>query len=411
MDKSDIERVAQGARELLLRNRRTLRKKGVDYHFTCPDAVMYMGQWLWDSCFHIMALRWFDPEHAEREFASLLSGQWPDGRIPNMVHLRPLYRRFEHFTPYDTSGITQPPLVADAAYALYEITKDKSFLEKYFEPLCRYYDWLDRERDPDRDGLISVYHPWETGIDNSPRWDTIFGVDPKNFKRWKFNFPKARLIMTFNYISGYKSEKMRAASLFDVESADMNSYYFRNMNTLARIADTLGRGDAAAKYRGRAAATRAAMIEKMWNEKCGAFFDLEGKNERPLEVLTPFALMPLYAGMVEDDRAARLITHLEDPAAFATPFPVPTVAVSHPAFDPVQYWRGTAWVNSNWLMVQGLLQYGREDLARRIAASTVEMTAKYGFREYYNPITGEGHGAGHFSWSSLVLDFIHSGLV
>ena len=325
MDKSEIERVARGARDLLLRNRRTLRKKGVDYHFTCPDAVMYMGQWLWDSCFHIMALRWFDPEHAAR--------------------------RFEPFTPYDTSGITQPPLVADAAWALYEITKDKSFLEKWFEPLCKYYDWLDRERDPDRDGLISVYHPWETGIDNSPRWDTIFGVDPKNFKRWKFNFPKARLIMTFNYISGYKSEKMRADSLFDVESADMNSYYFRNMNTLARIADTLGRDDAAATYRGRAAATRASMIEKMWNEERGA------------------------------------------------------------AFDPIQYWRGTAWVNSNWLMVQGLLNYGREDLARRIAASTVEMTAKHGFREYYNPITGEGHGAGHFSWSSLVLDFIHNGLI
>jgi glycogen debranching enzyme len=408
MDQATLDRVRQAAERLLYRNRRTLRKNGRDYHFTCPDDVMYQGQWLWDSCFHAMALRWFDPDFAKNELRSLISGQWPDGRIPNMVHLRPFYRRIEHFTGRDTSGITQPPIIADAVWAIYELTGDTAFLEEMFQPLCRYHDWLSVDRDPDGDGLISVYHPWETGIDNSPRWDSIFGVDPKKFKRWKFNIPKTRLIMRFNFLSGYKSASMRRVSLFDVEAIDMNCYYCKNTITLARMAEELRDTDRREKYELRADFTKQNILNKMYDPATGAFYDLEGRDERMLKVLTPFSLLPLYAGIVDEDRAAHLISHLTDSKTFWTEYPVPTVDVRHPAFDPVQYWRGTVWVNTNWLTIQGLRRYGREDLARELSIRTIDMVDRSGFREYYDPLTGQGHGAAHFGWSSLVIDLIET---
>jgi glycogen debranching enzyme len=408
MDKSAMNRVRQGAERLLHRNRRTLRKNGKDYHFTCPDDIMYQGQWLWDSCFHVMALRWFDPDFAKNELRSLVSGQWPDGRIPNMVHLRPFYRRFEHFTGRDTSGITQPPILADAVWGIYEITGDRAFLEEMFQPLCRYHDWLSVDRDPDGDALISVYHPWETGIDNSPRWDTIFGVDPAKFKRWKFNIPKTKLIMLFNFVSGYRSERMRRVSLFDVEAIDMNCYYCRNTATLARIAGELGDGGLREKYELRSEDTAQAINTKMYDPATGAYYCLEGRGERMLKALTPFSLLPLYAGIAAPDRAERLIAHLSDPGTFWTEYPVPTVDIKHPAFDQVQYWRGTVWVNTNWLMVEGLRRYGRQDMARELALRTIAMVDRSGFREYYDPFTSQGHGAGHFGWSSLVIDLIET---
>ena len=408
MEKAMLDRVLRNAEQLLHRNRRSLRNKGKTYGFTCPDDVMYQGQWLWDSCFHIMALRWFDTDFAIKELQSLLSGQWSNGKIPNMVHLRPFYRRIEHFTGHDTSGITQPPLVADAAWAIYERTGDKAFLQWAFKRVCRYHDWLALDRDPDGDGLISVCHPWETGIDNSPRWDSIFGVDPARFKRWKFNIPKARLIMKFNFVSGYDSERMRKASLFDVEAIDMNCYYYRNTMTLARMAGELGDAERKQQLELGADITRQNILNKMYDPATGAFYDLEGRDERMLKVLTPFSLLPLYAGVVDQDKAARLIALLEDPKTFWTDFPVPTVDIKHPAFDKVQYWRGTVWVNVNWLLVQGLRRYGRHDLARDLSLRTIAMVDRSGFREYYDPLTGEGHGAGHFGWSSLVIDLIET---
>jgi hypothetical protein len=34
------------------------------------------------------------------------------------------------------------------------------------------------------------------------------------------------------------------------------------------------------------------------------------------------------------------------------------------------------------------------------------MLAKSGFREYFNPYTGEGHGSRNHSWSTLILDML-----
>jgi len=36
------------------------------------------------------------------------------------------------------------------------------------------------------------------------------------------------------------------------------------------------------------------------------------------------------------------------------------------------------------------------------------MIERWGFREYYNTLTGEGHGAPDFSWSALILDLLEA---
>lgn len=399
--------LSTGSRKLFERNSHVVRKGSNTYRFMCPDIEMYNAQWLWDSCFHIFARRWMDIDFARDEFISLLSGQWENGMIPNMVHINTLKFRIAHFTGRDTSGITQPPLVADAAWSIYQIEKDKGFLKRIFQPLVRYYDWLLVDRDDDGDSLISVYHPWETGIDNSCRWDSIFGEDPEKFRRWKFNIPKTYLIFRFNF-AGYTSKKMKAASFFNVEAVDMNCYLYKNLITLSRIADEIGKDGESARLKHNASKVKKAVLDKMWNEKKGAFFDLEGSTERQLKVLTPFALMPLYAGLVDDDTAKILIEHIENPDEFDCRYPIPTVEMKHPGFRTYEYWRGTTWVNINWLLIQGLRRYGRDDLATKISDRTLDMVYKSGFREFYNPFNGNGHGAKHFGWSTLVLDLINS---
>jgi glycogen debranching enzyme len=69
-------------------------------------------------------------------------------------------------------------------------------------------------------------------------------------------------------------------------------------------------------------------------------------------------------------------------------------------------WRGPVWINTNWYLARGLRRYGRPDLARHLEDRSAALVEGAGFREYYDPRTGEGHGARDFSWSALALDML-----
>ena len=101
--------------------------------------------------------------------------------------------------------------------------------------------------------------------------------------------------------------------------------------------------------------------------------------------------------------------HLINPKEFWTKFPIPTVAASEPKFNPQGYWRGPMWMNINWMLHRGLLRYGFKAVADELLQKTIAAVKKSGFREYYNPLTGEGLGARQFGWSTLVVDMIKGG--
>ena len=93
--------------------------------WTVPAGELYPHQWLWDSCFIAIGLRHLDIERARAELTSLLRGQWSNGMLPNIVFAkgkehhrdRELWRSY--LSPYSpakvaTSGLTQPPMLAEA---------------------------------------------------------------------------------------------------------------------------------------------------------------------------------------------------------------------------------------------------------------------------------------------------------
>ncbi len=396
---------------VLRKNRKTRTKQGVDYQFTCPSTTLYHWQWLWDSCFHAIALMWNEPEAAKMEIMSLLSGQWADGRIPNMVHIGWNWRcdRIVHGTGRDTSGITQPPIIATAVMKVFEVTGDRDFLKTTYEPMKRYYKWLETARETDGDGLIAVYHPWESGIDNSPRWDAIFEIE--NFSRKKFDITKGLVMFRFNFVR-YKNDRMKAVSPFFVKGIDMNCYYHANLMTMARIARLLGHDSDADEFESRASRTRAAVQSRMWDPQRQVFGDLidEGQRERFSHVPTPFSFLPMWSGIADQQQARLIHGEITDPAKFWTEYAVPTTALDYPKFDENGYWRGTTWINTNWLTIEGLLKYGFTETAETLKEKTLKLVDRGGFFEYYNPLTGKGLGTEDFGWSTLVIDLVNRNL-
>ncbi|HET6924807.1 MAG TPA: trehalase family glycosidase, partial [Candidatus Saccharimonadales bacterium] len=120
-------------------------------------------------------------------------------------------------------------------------------------------------------------------------------------------------------------------------------------------------------------------------------------------------LMPLYAGCIDQPRAEALVKMLENEHLFGPSYPVPSVPLNSPNFHPKRYWQGPTWVNTNWLIIDGLKRYGFKDHAAALTESTLEMVGHGGFAEYFDPLDGEAAGGDNFSWTAaLTIDLLKS---
>lgn len=76
--------------------------------------------------------------------------------------------------------ISQMPMLPFALFRLFEETEDLNLLNEFLTPLAKYHQWWMAERQPDKDGLVVIIHPWESGLDASPLYDEALGVaNPK----------------------------------------------------------------------------------------------------------------------------------------------------------------------------------------------------------------------------------------
>ena len=156
--------------------------------------------------------------------------------------------------------------------------------------------------------------------------------------------------------------------------------------------------------------TEAALVEKCWDDRRGLVFDLAGRDERRVEISTWSSLAPLALGdaIPREIRERLASEHLLHPRRYAARFGVPSVSVEEPSFRPgfnaYRTWRGAAWINTAWLLTGGLRMLGAHTEADTVARAATAAIERSGFREYYHPRTGAGHGEHRFGWSTLVLD-------
>ena len=415
MSSSRLERMREAVGSLYDRNRQRGTAEWCDreYDFVCPSMGTYPFQWFWDSCFHAVALSHLDPERARAEVRSLLANAQPDGFVAHVTFWQ--RERYEDMlatysiayrTPY-LSDCIQPPVLAEAVQAAARGEGGAAFLADVLPAARRYFDWLDRVRDPDRDGLVAILQPDESGLDHAPKYDAYLGISglaPEQFTAaWE------RVAGPYAEV-GRDPARMFGLDLFVVEDVLVNTIYAENERVLADLLDGAGDPRGADEMRRRARRTATALVDKCYDREAGLFFDLAGAEEEMLRTNSISSLMPLVLPELPGPLAASLIAHLEDPREYAAPFPVPSVAMSAPSFSagPVGklVWRGPAWMNTNWYLCRGLRRHGRADLAAAIEDRSARLVEEHGFREYYDPLTGAGAGAHDFSWTGIVVDML-----
>jgi len=404
------QRIRDEAARILTQNRRTGHAAWNDQDYACvvPSPNSYPFQWFWDSCFHAIALTHVNLDWARDELVTLLKAAQPNGFIPHQIlwekdrYPEAAARQSEKFGDRYTSSSIQPPVLATALERVYRATGDRRFLAQCLPATAAYYRWLGDARDPDGDDLIAIIQPDESGVDASPKFDPLMNY-PKNnddLVRWIDWLYTRYAPLRFN------DHAILALDLFQVEELITNVFYVLGLQALARLCD----GDEAAEFATRARKVQDALVAKCYDEEFGAFFDLAGSDERQLRAMTITALCPIAIPSLDRAIVDRLVGHLSDPLTFALPYPVPSVSKQEPSFMPGNargfIWRGPSWINSNWLINEGLRAHGYADLSQHLVDRTCEMIGRSGFREYYEPFTGEGFGSRDHSWSTLVVDMM-----
>lgn len=385
--------------QLLLANRR----KANNLQYTVPSPDTYPYQWLWDSCFHAIILTHFNVTDAKKEILSLLSKQFENGLVPHMI-----YWEKDKSTDFpviewgkeDSSTITQQPMIAYAVWAIYQKDKDKTFINKVYPNLYHFYRYLLTERDPHKNHLIGIMNPDESGEDNSPRFDAPLGLPPVH--TLKENTQK-RLNLVAQNIECKFDAPFCMRNFFWVKDVPFNAVMVENLKLLSKIATNLGYIEDADFFTKEAENISLAMKKLMFEDNL--FWSTFGESYQKIKVKTWAIFAPLFAKILTKKEAKNLVEkHLLNPHEFWTKFPVPTVSLDEPSFDPKGFWRGPVWMTSNWFIYKGLLNYGFLDIAKQIKESSIALVEKSGFREYFDPITGKGQGAKNFTWGGLVLD-------
>jgi glycogen debranching enzyme len=380
---------------------------GTRYGFTCPAPPRYRHQWYWDSCFHAIVWRHFAPARAREELRTLLRGGRLDGFIPHTIfwHDGAGWRRAPFYATHSLYGDRatahiQTPLLALAWEAVAAASPDEpGFGVEALDALRLHYDWLERHRDPDRDGLISIIHPDESGLDDSPKYDAVFG--------WMSHYrPGYFWLVERSRRLRYDSRAIIARYDEHVEDVLVNVFYALGLRALARLSGNR-------VYDERAQRTEQALVARCWDEERGLFWDLAGRDHTPLRVSTWSSLAPLALSSLPEPIARRLIVdHVLDPRRYRSPFGIPSVSMEEPSFRAgwhlFRCWRGPAWMNTAWLLVPALRRHGYAAEADRIVASCLTLVERHGFREYYNPLNGEGLAARRFGWSTLLVDLLPS---
>lgn len=391
--------IKQECRRLLLNNRRKI--KGFQYTVPSPDSYPY--QWLWDSCFHAIILTHFNISDAKKEILSLFSKQFDNGLMPHMIYWdksRPTAFPVINWGKEDTSSITQPPMIAYVVWTIYQKDQDKSFVKKVYPNLYHFYRYLLTERDPHEKHLIGIMNPDESGEDNSPRFDLPLDLPP--VQTLKDN-TKRRLKLVAQNIECKFDAPFCMRNFFWVKDVSFNSIMVANLRLLAKLTEKLGNDDDADYFTKEADAISLAMRRLMLDDDI--FYSTYGEAYEKIKVKTWAIFTPLFAKILSQEEAEKLVSnHLLNKNEFWTNFPIPTTSLDEPAFDPQGFWRGPTWIAINWFIYKGLLNYGFNDTAKKIKKSSLELLQKSGFREYFNPFTGEGWGAHNFTWGCLAVD-------
>ncbi|MBC7807353.1 MAG: hypothetical protein H7145_14535 [Akkermansiaceae bacterium] len=296
-----------------------------------------------------------DPAVGFGQLANMEVVAYPDGRFP--WYSTPQTNR----VPLDHASRSGQSILPWTAWKFYQIHGREDMIAKLYPTMKKDVDWWISDRDADGNGLFSIDHQLETGMDDLDR-------------RWKTTKPPR------------------------YEAIDATSYTILNLKAVANMARVLGNTKDADYYATYAGKATRALETILWDPVLERYRDRNPVTGELTDYNSITIFYPLFAGVATKQNLGIIPRYLTNPKEYKTKFPVPALSQTDPEFDPERrYWAGLTWPATNSHVVDGFAETAKRldrsqmpaaaELFQRVAALHLQPRAD--FYEHYHPLTGQ----------------------
>lgn len=328
------------------------------------------GLWNWDTAFHAMGVSRYNTDLAKSCIEGFLQFQKEDGMFPDVISAK---------GDNIVDDLSKPPVMPWATMITYRRCGDKEFLRRCYDRFVKNEAFLIKERcyeglffyssqvDIEKDDYLHAR--WESGWDNSPRWDK---------------------------------------PIVNYWAIDLNCFMVMKYRALKEMAEELGESEAVVnKWKEKGETLSRLIEENMFNEKMGYYADTDKYTKEQSIVISPASFMPLFIEIASKEHAEKMSLMAKNEEKF---YPgMPTVTYDDPAYS-TDYWRGPTWLNVAFFAVKGLENYGYKKLGNEIREFLLDLIYENkdgGIFENYDTKNRKGLYWHSFSWScAFVFEFI-----
>ena len=215
----------------------------------------------------------------------------------------------------------------------------------------RAIEWIEHFGDSDGDGYVEYQRATDHGLAN---------------QGWKDSWDAIR------YADGRVAEAPIA--LCEVQAYVYGAYLAR-----AHFAFEVGDNATYQRFRTKAAQLKKAFNRDFWLEGRGWYAVGLDADKKPIDSLTSNIGHCLWAGIVDEDKAALVAQKLLSPQMFSG-WGVRTLSTDNPAYNPISYHRGSVWPHDSALVAAGLARYGFDAGAQRLILGLFDAAATQGGR-------------------------------
>ncbi|MES2307618.1 MAG: trehalase family glycosidase [Verrucomicrobiota bacterium] len=378
------------------------------YPFIVPGGTYHHQLWDWDSFWLSRALlrsrRWFSTasnetikKYVKGSWLNFFENQAPDGTVS--ILLQPDQRDvFGCSNLYGPETNQAKPVFGQMALDLMEAGEGSEWIKPWFPKLMLFYrHWLEKYGSPT--GLLVWGSDLAIGVDN----------DPATYGRPDFS--SANLLL--------------------------NSLFYADLAATKKIAEKLGRKKESKELTQWMKQISGALQNHCWDPRDQFFYsvDIQSKDRRrdvvpadvplgmdmtwnslPLKIKSFTGLLPLWCKVATRRQADALVkTHFGKNSTLLAPYGIRSLSRDEKMYSPSinscnpSNWLGPIWIVANFMVQEGLRQYGYDILANKISDATLRLLEKDlkktgTLHECYHPDTGKPNFNKDFiSWNVLAL--------
>src|SRR5579884_3624554 len=208
-------------------------------------------------------------------------------------------------------------------------TGDRDLVDELWPAALRALEWIDRYGDGDGDGYVEYECRTRDGLINHGWKDSAVAVF---------------------HADGSLAEQ-------PIALVEVQGYVYAAKRKMADLCDMRGDGDLVARLRAGADSLRDRFNRDFWLEDEEFLaFALDGQK-RPVKTITSNPGHALWAGIVDEQAAERMITRFKR-SDLLSGWGVRCVADQESGYNPMGYHLGTVWPHDVAFLVVGLRRYG-----------------------------------------------------